>query len=477
MKAFLPFFVLWARQAYLKAGNSDAGDSFGTSVAVSGETVVVGAFREASNATGVNGDPANNLAHGAGAAYVFTRSGTVWTQQAYLKAGNSSSNDWFGGAVGVSDDTVVVGAWGESSNATVGYPVVDAGAAYIFMRSGMLWSQQAYLKAVNTGVEDYFGSSVSVSGDTVVVGARSEDSNATGVNGNAADNSASNAGAAYVYTRTGAGWALQAYLKASNSEPGDNFGHSVAVSGDTVVVGALFEDSNATGVNGNPANNAAPGAGAVYVFTRRGTAWMQQAYLKAATNGEGDLFGSSVAVSSDTVVVGAIYEDSSATGVNGNPADNSTSQAGAAYVFTGVGPPLLTPLEQWRQLHFGISDNTGDAADTFDFDQDGLVNLLEWAVGKPPKHPNPYQPVVVRNGAELEFRYSRSLAAFNAGTGYAVEYSGSLAAETWQTTGVTQNVLSTEGDVQTVRATVPAGTERRYLRLRVTAPQIILPLP
>ena len=170
------------------------------------------------------------------------------------------------------------------------------------------------------------------------------------------------------------------------------------------------------------------------------------------------------------MLVGALGEDSNATGVNGNQADNSTGDSGAAFVFSGLGPAALKPLEEWRQLHFGTTSNTGDAADSFDFDGDGLVNLLEWAAGSLPNQPNPYQPALVRSSAGLEFTYLRSLAALNAGTGCAVEWSGTLAAGSWQTTGVTQSVLSTVGDVQTVRAIVAAGTERRYLRLRVSAP-------
>jgi len=161
-------------------------------------------------------------------------------------------------------------------------------------------AQQAYLKASNTGAGDEFGwSAVAVSGDTVVVGAHFEDSNATGVNGNQADNSAPDSGAAYVFTRTGGVWSQQAYLKASNTTAFDQFGFFVAVSGDTVVVSAPGEDSNATGVNGNQADNSAPDSGAAYVFTRSGGVWTQQAYLKASNTGGGDHFGPFVAVSRD----------------------------------------------------------------------------------------------------------------------------------------------------------------------------------
>lgn len=175
-----------------------------------------------------------------------------------------------------------------------------------------------------------------MSGDTVIVGASFEASSATGVNGNQADNSAAGSGAAYVFVRSGGVWTQQAYLKASNTETVDRFGYSVAVSSNTVVVGAYHEDSNATGVNGAN-NNSALDSGAAYVFVRNETIWIQRAYLKASNTETNDSFGVSVAVSSDTAVVGANSEDSSATGINGSQANNTIANSGAAYVF--VIPP------------------------------------------------------------------------------------------------------------------------------------------
>src|SRR5258706_878753 len=166
-------------------------------------------------------------------------------------------------------------------------------------------AQQAYLKASNTGPGDRLGGSVAISGDTMVVGAYLEDSSATGVNGNQSDNNAVDSGAVYVFVRSGTNWSQQAYLKASNTGPGDGFGWFVAISGDTIVVAAPFEDSNTTGVNGNQGNNNATDSGAVYAFVRNGTNWSQQAYLKASNTGASDYFGWSVALSDDTVVVGA----------------------------------------------------------------------------------------------------------------------------------------------------------------------------
>jgi hypothetical protein len=382
----------WSQQAYLKASNADSpyqidGHDFGWSVAVSGDTVVVGAPHEDSNATGVNGDQRNRDAIHSGAAYVFVRNGTTWSQQAYLKASNTEQLDGFGTSVAVSGNIVVVGAPFEQSNANgVNGNQADnhangAGAAYVFFRNGNVsWSQVAYLKASNTGVDaspfanDEFGSAVAVSvagtgtitdpfRNTVVVGAPFEDSNATGVNGNQADNSASGSGAAYVFVQNGSGqfatWSQVAYLKASNTGAGDNFGGAVAVSRDTVVVGAFGEDSNATGVNGGGSDNSAAQSGAAYVFVRSGTTWSQQAYLKASNTDASDSFGRSVAVSGDTVVIGAPGESSNVIGVNapvvggsGTQADNSVGNSGAAYLFVRSGTT-------WRQEAYLKASNTG----------------------------------------------------------------------------------------------------------------------
>jgi hypothetical protein len=348
----------WTQQAYLKASQVSASDEFGYAVAISGDTVVVGARDEDSSTTGVN-STANESALDSGAAYVFVRSGTTWTQQAYLKASQVSASDHFGTEVAVSGDTLVVGAPDEDSsttgvNSTANESAVGSGAAYVFVRGGTTWTQQAYLKASNTGAGDNLGTSVAVAGNTVVVGASKEDSSTTGVN-STSNESATAAGAAYVFVRSGTTWTQQAYLKASQVTLGDYFGYSVAISGDTVVVSAIGENSSTTGVN-STANESASDSGAVYVFVRSGTTWTQQAYLKASQVSGSDYFGISVAVSGDTVVVGANQEDSSTTGVNSIP-NESASQAGAAYVFVRMGTT-------WTQQGYLKASNTG-ARDIF----------------------------------------------------------------------------------------------------------------
>jgi hypothetical protein len=337
------------QHAYIKASNTEEFDQFGYSVAVSGDTVVVGAMWEASSTTGVNTTP-DEAAPKAGAAYVFVRSGTTWTQQAYLKAFNTGADDYFGFSVAIAGDTIAIGALHEDGDGTspANNSMESAGAAYVFVRSAGTWSQQAYLKAANPGM-DRFGSSVAVSGDTIVVGAPHEDSNTTGVNTTPND-TLGEAGAAYVFVRSAGIWSQQAYLKASNTGSGDMFGSSVAVSGDTVVVGAPFEDSSTTGVNTIP-NEAATWAGAAYIFGWNGSSWSQQAYLKASNTGAEDWFGKSVAVDGTTVVVGAYGEDSSTTGVNTTPNDEA-SNAGAAYVFVRSG-------STWAQQAYLKASNPG----------------------------------------------------------------------------------------------------------------------
>lgn len=226
----------------------------------------------------------------------------------------------------------------------------------LYAQSAEIVYQQAYLKASNTGAADEFGTSVSVFEDTVVVGARSESSDSQGVNGDQDNDNASLAGAAYVYTCEAGDWVQEAYLKASNTEKVDQFGISVSVSGNRIVVGAHTESSLAVGVNGNELNNDGPNSGAAYVFVKVNGEWQQEAYLKASNTQESDLFGWSVAISGDTIVVGAPGEDSSSVGVNGDQFNNSSSGSGAAYVF------VRNPQSGWGQEAYLKPSNTESQA-------------------------------------------------------------------------------------------------------------------
>jgi hypothetical protein len=346
---------IWTQQAYVKASNSDGGDEFGHAVALSadGATLAVGARREAGSDSGIDGAQNDDLSPSAGAVYVFTRDGAgTWAQQAYVKASNTSPDDQYGFSLALSadGDTLAVGSRLEGSNSRVidgnqnNGSAFGAGAVYVFTRDSMgTWSQQAYVKASNTGSSDQFGFAVALSanGDTLAVGANGESSSATGIGRDQENDSAASAGAVYVYTRDALGhWSQQAYVKASNTDAGDVFGTSVALAADgaTLAVGAPGEASNTIGVGGDQTDDSADDAGAVYVFTRNGAGtWSQQAYVKASNTGAADWFGWAVDLSADgaTLAVGARQEASDATGIGGSQGDDpATLNFGAAYLFT-----------------------------------------------------------------------------------------------------------------------------------------------
>lgn len=251
----------WNQEPVLTAGaDGKQFDSFGWSVAVSGDTAIVGA----------NSDDVTSLR--SGSAYVFVRSGATWTRQARLTASDATLRDLFGHAVAISGDAAVVGALRSNGN---------RGSAYVFVRSGTAWSEQGILEPDIDVTGDQCGFSVAVSGDTAVLGCKNDAQ-----------------GAVYVFVRNGTTWSRQATLTASNSGPGDFFGWSVAVSGGTIVVGAI-----------NDALGGAQPKGSATVFVRSGATWTLQQKLVAADGMALDAFGIAVAISGGTAVVGAVSAD------------------------------------------------------------------------------------------------------------------------------------------------------------------------
>jgi hypothetical protein len=280
----------WIEQARLTAGDGKPGDWFGVSVALSGATALVGA----------------PLAGHTGAAYVFVRHGSRWIEQARLSAGDGAPRDWFGRTVALSGNTALVSAWYENN---------DTGVAYVFVRHGSRWIQQAKLTAVDGVAEDYFGSAVALRGDTALIGAAGKHDNT---------------GAAYVFVRKGSHWAEQATLTMGGGKQGDTFGTSIALSGQTALVGAGFANHN---------------MGAAYVFVREGSRWAEQAQLTARDGASGDWFGRTVALSGDTALLGAWYEN---------------NHIGAAYVFVRHGSrwtqqAKLTADDGVAQDYFGTA--------------------------------------------------------------------------------------------------------------------------
>lgn len=275
----------WVETAHLFASDGAASDFFGYTVALSGDTLVIGAY----------GDNTPNGTN-AGSAYVFVRNGNDWVQQGRLFANDAAANDEFG-AVAISGDTIVVGALSDNTQAGA-----DAGSAYVFVRQGTTWWLEQHLFASDAAAGDLFGNWVAIDGDEIVVGAQLDDT------GGGVD-----AGSAYVFKRSEGIWTETAHLVASDGGPGDNFGFDVEISGDTIGVSAILDDTPAGGVD----------AGSAYLFKRDEVGWVQHSHVFAPDGAADDRFGSDIAISGDTVVITANRDDTSA-GVD----------AGSAYIFT-----------------------------------------------------------------------------------------------------------------------------------------------
>ena len=268
---FIRSGTTWTQQAKLTASDGAQYDSFGFSVSISGDYAIVGTPND-----GIGSNP------GQGSAYIFVRSGITWTQQAKLTASDGAQFVSFGHSVSISGDYAIAGAYGDpvGSNAS-------QGSAYIFVRSGTTWDQQTKLTASDGEELDFFGWSVSISGDYTIVGAQND-----GIGSN------TDQGSAYIFIRSGTTWTQQAKLTASDGAEFDSFGWSVSISGDYAIVGAAYDL-----IGGNVDQ------GSAYIFVRSGTTWTQQTKLTASDGADGDLFGHSVSISGDNVIVGALNDD------------------------------------------------------------------------------------------------------------------------------------------------------------------------
>lgn len=352
----------WLQVAFLKASNTDPGDGFGSSVAVSadGSTLAISAPFEASG----TGDEGDDSAEGSGAVYVFVRSGETWVQQGYLKAPNLDADDNFGVVALNRDGSVLaVGAPMEDS----GNPsdpeddgAADAGAVYLFSRAGDTWLEDGYVKASIPGAGDLFGSALALNADgtRLVVGAPGEDGSSTGFDGDESDDAATDAGAVYLFDRSGPSWVQTAYIKASNADAGDAFGTSLALGGidsNVLTIGAPGEASAST-LNGDQSDDSMQGAGAAYVFDLSTST--QEAYVKASNPDADDRFGHAVAMTDGSppeLVVGAPHESSSATRFDGDQDDDAAPQTGAVYRYRGG-------MGGWTQVFYLKPFNGGPGA-------------------------------------------------------------------------------------------------------------------
>jgi hypothetical protein len=296
---------VWNGEAILIASNGEFLDFFGFSVAVENDRAVIGAYNEDSNAIGVNGDEGNNTTNNSGAAYVFHRNGTEWTQEAFLKSSQSKSEDKFGWSVAISGETIVIGAKGSNFNNEEFFE----GSAYVFIKEQDEWVEEARLLSDETEIDDQFGYSVAISGDNIIISAYYEDSSSLGINGDSLDNSSLRSGAAYLYNRVSGIWNQQYYLKASNTDANDNFGHSVSISGDTYVVGSPLEDSSA--IDADPLDNSSLDSGAVYTFQLNNNIDFQAGHSALFYNPEQSGHGINVYMLADNriIVIWYVYDD------------------------------------------------------------------------------------------------------------------------------------------------------------------------
>jgi hypothetical protein len=322
----------WSQQAKLTASDGAAGDTFGCSVSISGDYAISGAHYD------------NDGNYSSGSAYIYKRDGTAWSQQAKITASDSAAHDCFGNSVSISGDYAIVGAYHDEDNGHL------SGSAYIFKRDGTTWSQQAKIMASDGTAVDTFGYSVSISCGYGIVGALFDDDHGIA------------SGSAYIFKREGTVWGEQAKITASDGTTVECFGSSVSISGNRVIVGAVYDDDG-----GNE-------SGSAYIYKRDGTTWSQQAKITTSDGTTGDLFGNSVSISGDYVIVGA-YGD-----------DDNGDDSGSAYIYdiqtteppiTGDlnGDDLLTPADAVIALWMaaGCCEPTTAA----DVNDDGVVNSLD----------------------------------------------------------------------------------------------------
>jgi len=294
----------WTEQQKLLPADGVVDMQFGISVDLDGDTVIIGANRDDDNG------------NRSGSAYVYTRSGNTWTQQAKLIASDGAEEERFGIDVALEGDTAMIGSE-TPDNGEV------SGSVYVFTRSGTTWTEQQKLLASDGAAGDWFGFYIALDGDTALFAASQDDDKGT------------NSGSAYVFTRTGSTWTEQQKLLASDGAANDHFSeYAMALDGDTAIIGAYLDD------------DLGSGSGSAYVFTRTGTTWTEQQKLLASDGAAGDWFSLyGVALDADTAMIGALWNDDSGT------------SSGSAYVFKKSSADLTFSITGGIGIWINIKNN------------------------------------------------------------------------------------------------------------------------
>ena len=273
----------WIERTKITPGDPFGGDEFGEAVAISGDVVIIGSIKE------------DDMGSGSGAVYIFQRFGTIWSERDKLSASDGSSGDQLGFSVSIDGNVAVAGAYLSDSNGN------NSGSAYVFEQISNEWTEVSKLQASDGAEDDFFGYSISLSNEFVVVGAYQDDDNGP------------DSGSAYFFEQEGSNWVQREKLTSSDGASGDEFGVAVAVNGSYVIVGSHLDDDN--GVD----------SGSAYVFERQGASWVEIQKLVADDGEAGDGFGVSVAIDGEYILIGAHLDD------DGN------EDSGSAYLFQRQG--------------------------------------------------------------------------------------------------------------------------------------------
>ena len=310
----------WTQQQKIVAKDRGVGDFFGHSVSISGNYAIVGAYSEDHNLLG------NGYSSTAGAAYIFENVAGVWTQTQKLIASDREEADQFGIVVDIEGNYAVIGAHHDDEDAKGADSMQNAGSAYIFKNTAGNWTQLQKIVATDRGSEDKFGSAVGISGDYVVIGAHFESEDENG------GNKLWYSGSAYIFKNMSDNWTPVKKIVASDRATSDEFGISVAISGDYLIVGAYAEDEDASG------NNSFNGAGSAYIFKNNAGNWVQLNKIVASDRSFVDRFGEAVDISGDYAIVGAYFESQDASG------GNTLTTSGSAYIFKNT-------AGSWKQVN------------------------------------------------------------------------------------------------------------------------------
>ena len=335
--------IVWSQQEKIVAADGEADDYFGASVSINGDYAIVGVYGD-DNSNGID----------AGSAYIFKRNRTTWSQQEKIVAADGEADDYFGVSVSINGEYTIVGSYyDDNSNGN------DTGSAYIFKRTGTVWSQEAKLTAADGEADDYFGVSVSIDEEYAIVGAFGDDGYR---------------GSAYIFKWTGTTWSQQEKIVAADGEADDHFGVSTSISKDYVVIGAFYDDSE---------------TGSAYIFKRSGSCWSQEDKLVAWDDTSGDRFGCFVSISGLSAIIGAYYDD-----------NNNGNGAGSAYIFNRLnGPPdppdINGPASGKVRTSYSYSSSTTDP------DGDSISYLFDWGDGTNSGWLGPYASGVIVNASHI----------------------------------------------------------------------------